>query len=103
MRPKVEKLWLLVKEMMASLFLATRTHHDGDFFGGEVVELVDEVIDLRFEGLDVGGGIGLLGGEDAVDERFDFLLLRISELIQQHMFLRIPQRLWYAIFRFDLE
>ncbi len=36
--------------------------------------MVDEVVDLGFEGLDRGGGIGLLGGEDAVDERFDCLL-----------------------------
>lgn len=54
------------------------TFDDADFFGGEVVEVVDEVVDLGFEGLDVGGGIGLLGGEDAVDERFDFLLLLIN-------------------------
>ena len=52
--------------------------HNCDFFGAEVVEVVDEVIDLGFEGLDVGGGIGLLGGEDAVDERFDLLLLLIN-------------------------
>ncbi len=61
------------------------------------------MVDLGFEGLDVGGGIGLLGGEDAVDERFNPLLLSINELILLHTFLRIPQRLWYAIFRFDLE
>ena len=48
--------------------------HDCDFFGGEGVEVVDEVVDLGFEGLDGGGGIGLLGGEDAIDERFDRLL-----------------------------
>ena len=42
--------------------------------------MVDEVVDLGFEGLDVGGGIGLLGGEDAVDERFDCLLLLINHL-----------------------
>ena len=57
-----------------------QTLHDADFFGGEVVELVDEVVDLGFEGLDVGGGIGLLGREDAVDERFDRLLLLINQL-----------------------
>ncbi len=28
----------------------------------------------------VGGGIGLLGGEDAVDKRFDFWLLLINQL-----------------------
>ncbi len=38
------------------------------------------VVDLGFEGLDVGSGIGLLGGEDAVDERFDSLLLLINQL-----------------------
>ncbi len=32
------------------------------------------VVDLGFEGLDVGGGIGLRGGEDAGDEHFDCLL-----------------------------
>ncbi len=37
------------------------------------------VFDLVFEGLD-GGGIRLLGGEDAVDERFDCLLLLINQL-----------------------
>ncbi len=42
--------------------------------------MVDEVVDLGFEGLDVGGGIGLLGGEDAVDERFDLFLLLINQL-----------------------
>ena len=31
------------------------------------------MFDLGFEGLDVGGGIGLLGGEDAVGERFENL------------------------------
>ena len=36
------------------------------------------MVDLRFEGLDVGSGIGLLGREDAVDERFDRLLLLIN-------------------------
>ncbi len=49
--------------------------HDGDFFGGEVVELVDEVVDLGFEGLDVCRWIGLLGREDAGDEGFDLLFL----------------------------
>jgi hypothetical protein len=29
---------------------------------------------LGSQGLDVGSGIGLLGGDDAVDERFDLLL-----------------------------
>ncbi len=38
------------------------------------------MVDLGFEGLDGGGGIGLLGGEDAVDERFDFLRLLINQL-----------------------
>ena len=33
---------------------------------------------MGFVGLDGGGGIGLLGGEDAVDERFDCLLLLIN-------------------------
>ena len=45
-----------------------------------MVEVVDEVVDLGFEGQDVGGGIGLLGGEDAVDERFSLLLLLINQL-----------------------
>ncbi len=49
--------------------------HEADFCGGAVVELVDELVDLGFEGLDGGGGIGLLGCEDAVDERFYRLLL----------------------------
>jgi len=38
------------------------------------------MFDLGFEGPDVGGGIGLFGGEDAVDERFDLLLLSINQL-----------------------
>ena len=38
------------------------------------------MVDLGFEGLAVGGGIGLLGGEDADDERFDCLLLLINQL-----------------------
>ena len=63
--------------LLFSSFLAL---HEGDFFGGEVVELVDELVDLGFEGLDIGGGIGLLGGEDAVDERFDLLLLLGNDL-----------------------
>ncbi len=38
------------------------------------------MFDLGFEGLDVGGGIGLLGGEDAVNERFDCWLLLNNQL-----------------------
>ncbi len=66
------------------------TLHYTDFFGGEVVEVVNEVVDLRFEGLDVGGGIGLFGGEGAVNERFDLLLLSIN---QPHTYLSsLPSR-----------
>ena len=37
------------------------------------------MVDLGFEGQDVGGGIGLFGVEDAVDERFDLLLLLTNQ------------------------
>ena len=43
--------------------------------------MVDEVVDLGFEGLDIGGGgVELLGEEASVDERFDFLLLLFNQL-----------------------
>ncbi len=42
------------------------TLRDADFFGGEVVELIDEVADSGFEGLDGGGGIGLLASNSIV-------------------------------------
>jgi hypothetical protein len=62
---------------------------EAGFFGGEVVELVDEVVDLGFEGLDVGRRVGLLGREDAVDERFNRLLLLIRNLLQAIWRLRL--------------
>jgi len=41
--------------------------------GERQYERGDEAVDLRIEVVDVGCRIGLLGREDAVDERFDLL------------------------------
>ena len=48
--------------------------HKRDFGCGEAVEPVDKPVDLGFECGDVGGGIGGLGGEDAVDQGHERLL-----------------------------